>query len=150
MSIVDWAQVFATLFVGGTLIVAFLGLRSARQSAKAQSLIGLIDFLQEEDRREARDIVRNTLRKRPYEDWDVGQRAAASNVCATYDIAGILIRYKVVDLKPIAENWGVSIEDTFEILKAHIEEMRKPEHSGPKYWDDFEWLYHKSSQQAKG
>jgi len=116
-------------------------LDEARRSTMAQSFMSLINFLQQDPVREAREIVIRTLRNRPYETWDVKQLRSASKVCSTYDVASILIKMGLVPVDPVAENWGPSIVACYEICEPHIANLQRPEESGPTYWDDFYWLY---------
>jgi hypothetical protein len=149
-------QVVSTAFIALTFILYFFELRTlraqldeAKRSTTAQSLLSLINFLQVEHVREARELVITTLRNRPYKDWDAEQKRAASKVCSCYDVAAILIRMDLVPLEPIVDNWGPSIVLCYEILRPLIEEMQKPENAGPTYWDDYVWLYEQSLPKVK-
>jgi hypothetical protein len=137
----------------GVAIVATLGvyfrqlrtmqcqLTATRESSVAQNILAVVNFLQAEDVRAARTIVRRQLRSKPMNEWSEQEREAASRVCATYDVAAVLLREKLVPLGPFVENWGPSIADCHQILLPFIEKMQEPTKSGPNYWDDFGWLY---------
>ena len=150
-------QVVATCVIAATLVVYFLQLRTMRrqletskEAATASNILGVVNFLQDEQVRKAREVVRKRLRSKTYNDWDEEEKREAARVCSTYDVAAILIRSKLVPMKLFVENWGPSIEDCYDILKPYIEEMQRPEHSGPAYLDDFGWLYNEvKSHKAK-
>lgn len=138
-SIVLWAQVIATLFVGSTFIVNYFQLRTMNKASEAQSVLSLISFLNTSGNHLARKHVLSTLREKKYEDWDETDKAAASKVCSSYDTAGLLIRDGTVKGTPILTNWGPSILHCFMILSPFITDLRK--NMGNQYWDDFEWMH---------
>lgn len=124
-----------------TFVVYYLQLRAMRHAAHGQNILALVNFLQTEEVRVARGVVRKTLRGKPFATWDHDDERAASLVCSSYDVAGILIRQGVVLGAPFVDNWGPSIQECFETLEPYVRKMQQPENSGAKYWDDFEWLY---------
>ena len=126
-----------------TFIVYALQLKAMRKSSQGQNILSLVNYLQAQDVREARRVVRTTLKEKvsKSEPWNDSEERAASLVCSTYDVAAILIRSGVVPSKPFMENWGPSILDCYEILRSYIKNMQLPEKSGPEYWDDFDWFY---------
>lgn len=116
-------------------------LASTRDASVAQNMLAVVNFLQVEDVRAARTVVRQELRSIPMSEWSSKQREAASRVCATYDVAAVLLREGLVPLRPFADNWGPSIKDCYQILLPFIESMQLPQNSGPRYWNDFGWLH---------
>src|SRR5438552_12042568 len=148
-------QTVVGIAIVGTFVVYYLQLRtmqrqltttrdqldSVRDASRAQNILSVINFLQSEDVRSARTIVRRDLRGKPMAEWDNLEQQAASRVCSTYDIAGILLREGLVPLAPFLDNWGPSIRDCYVVLLPYIRKMQLPEHSGPSYWNDFGWLY---------
>ena len=135
-----------------TLYVYYRQLRTMRgqldemkHGAVAQNILAVASFIQDEEVRKSREVVRVTLSKKPYIDWSQDDKRDASRVCANYDVAAIIIRLGFVPRGPFLENWGPSIHHCFEVLKPYIEEMQKPENSGPQYWDDFVWLYEQTN-----
>lgn len=126
-----------------TFIVYALQLKAMRQSSRGQNILSLVNYLQAQDVREARRVVRKTLKEKSSksEPWNDSEERAASLVCSTYDVAAILIRSGVIPSKPFMENWGPSIRDCYEVLRSYIKRMQLPENSGPEYWNDFDWLY---------
>lgn len=132
----------------GTFIVYYHQLRAMqgqlsalRDSSKAQNLLEVVNFLQGNEVRAARAVVREQLRNKEMSKWDDLERQAASRVCSTYDVAAILLREGLVPIEPFADNWGPSIKDCYEVLLPYITEMQAPSRSGPEYWNDFGWLY---------
>ena len=85
-----------------TFIVYALQLRAMRKSSEGQNFLSLVDYLQAQDVREARRVVRTTLKEKVSrsEPWNDSEERAASLVCSTYDVAAILIRSGVVPSKP--------------------------------------------------
>ncbi len=153
-----WAQIIAAGFQPCTLFLVFITfliyflqlqtmqaqLRAAREGVASQNLLSLVAFLQEEPTRQARRRVIKQLSTLTREQWSEEDRNAADKVCSTYDIAAILLRNGFVDYRTIADNWGPSIKQCFEILRPYIREIQMPDEAGPAYWNDFEWLYQKA------
>lgn len=132
----------------GTFVVYYFQLRTMqgqlkalRDSSTAQNILEVVNFLQSNEVRDARTIVREQLRKKRMSEWSESERRAAARVCSTYDVAAILLREKLVPIEPFTGNWGPSIKDCYEVLLPYIQEMQSPEKSGPEYWNDFGWLY---------
>ncbi|MFZ0034317.1 MAG: hypothetical protein WAK60_04945 [Sedimentisphaerales bacterium] len=141
-------QVISSFIIALTLIVYFLQLRTMRQqlnssheATTAQSILALMNFLQDDKVRAARATVIKSLSRKKMEDWSEEEKNAASKVCSTYDIAAILIKMGLVPSKPFVENWGPSIKKCYKVLEPFISEMQKPENAGPDYWNDFGDLY---------
>jgi hypothetical protein len=118
-------------------------LHAARDAASAQNILALTNFLQAPEVRAAREVVRSRLPNKMFANWTEDERREAARVCSTYDVAAIIVRLKLVPPEPFVENWGPSIRHCYEVTEPLIEEMQKPENSGPTYWDDFGWLYEK-------
>ena len=66
-------------------------LRAMRDAATGQNILSLVNFLQTNEVREARRIVRENLRQKTYSEWSAAEKLAASMVCSNYDVAAILI-----------------------------------------------------------
>lgn len=134
----------------GTFVVYYFQLRTMqgqlkalRDSSTAQNILEVVNFLQGNEVRTARTVVREHLRKKDVSEWSDYERQAASRVCSTYDVAAILLREQLVPIEPFTDNWGPSIKDCYEVLLPYIREMQRPDRSGPDYWNDFGWLYQK-------
>ncbi len=100
----------------------------------AQNFMGLIRFLEDPKIREARKIVLNKVAGQQTPPSDELERDAAFLVCATYDVAGILVRHDIIPAPPFVTNWGPSIVRCHDALKPFIDSL------GPERWDDFTWL----------
>jgi hypothetical protein len=100
----------------------------------AQNFMGLIQFLEDSKIREARKVVLNKLAGQQDPPSDELERDAAFLVCATYDVAGILVRHDIIPAPPFVTNWGPSIIKCHDALKPFIDSL------GPERWDDFSWL----------
>ena len=105
-----------------------------RVASSAQNLMSLIRFVQDPKTREARAVVLGNLEGKPESKCDDKEKAAAFLVCSSYDVAGILIRHKLVPAPPFITNWGPSIVRCHEALKTFIDSV------GAERWDDFAWL----------
>jgi len=115
-----------------------LQLQAMRQAATGQNILSLVNFLQASHVRDAPTVVRKRLKTKPLEQWTEDERHAASTVCATYDVAAILIfQQRLVPPEPFTSNWAPSIRDCFDVCRPFIAEMQRPENSGPHYWNDF-------------
>ena len=145
-----WIQIATALLILFTFWVYFFQLRTMKKSTRGQNSISIINYLQDESVRKAREIVLETLRKKPISDWTIEEKKAASKVCNTYDLVSILIfQQKLVPPRIIIDNWGPSIVRCFETLKEHIIEMQTNDRMGPQYWNDFEKLYNAAKKTGK-
>jgi hypothetical protein len=134
-------QAVTGVAIVATFAIYYHQLRAMRHASAAQNILAVVNVLQGQDVRDARRVVRKTLVGRPFASWTADEERAAALVCSTYDIAAILIRQGLVTPAPFVEDWGSSIKHCHEVLRDYIAEMRKPENSGPEYWNDFDWIY---------
>ena len=132
-------QVVVGVAIIATFIVYWLMLRTMSTAAIAQNVLRvIIDFLQTTEMKDALFIVRTTLRRKAL-PWSTAEEKAAQLVGTRYDVLGILIQRREVPADIFFENWGSSIIDCREILDPYIRQLKQA--SGPKYYDDFDWLY---------
>lgn len=137
---------FGVLFIYYRQLRVMSGqLNSMQETAKAQSGLALVDFLQEPEVREARHTVRAVLSTKPMKHWSIEEKAHASRVTANYDVAGALVKAGLAPIELIAANWGPSIIHCYETLEPWIQENQTRPGSQVSYWSNFNWLY----QQAK-
>lgn len=113
-------------------------LEDARKTAKGQALLDLASFLQAEDVRDARGIVRKAPKDHP---WSKDVERAAAKVCSSYDTVGTLIQAGVVEPLPVIRQWGPSICECYEALEGFIREKQQPHESGSTYYSQFDALY---------
>jgi hypothetical protein len=140
--LIVWIQAGTGLFIFAAFLIYFFQLMAMRRGTRGQNSISLINFIQDEKARDAREIVMKNLKGKAYCDWSPNELKAASNVCSSYDVVSILIyQQALVPQNLIITNWGPSIIKCYKILEVHIKEMQKPENAGPEYWDDFVKLY---------
>jgi hypothetical protein len=136
-AISDFAIV-GTFYVYWRQLVAMRGQQSAtREAIETQSVIEIIQFLQQPGQRQARKILRGLIGT-PYEAWTEKDRQAAEEVCVAYDMAGILIRRGIIPEQIIVENWGDSVKRCHEAAAELLLDSRKQ--WGEQFWDDFSWL----------
>ncbi len=145
-----WSLILQMIVAGAvfaTVVVYYLQLRAMQKSAVASNILALINFLQQPRVHDARTVVRSQLKSKSYEQWTVEDKRAASVVCSTYDIAGLLILdLDVVPEAPFISSWGPSIRDCYEVLKPFHSEMRSEKNSGSEYWKVFERLAAKANE----
>jgi hypothetical protein len=115
-------------------------LATAREGSAGQNLLALANFLQTEDVRDARRAVIETLETRSYTTWTPDERRVAAKVCSSYTVAAIVLEMGLVPPAPIVDNWGPSIRRCHRILQPFIQDLQKPEESGPTYWGAFDRL----------
>ena len=134
-------QTIISVAMVATFLVYYFQLRAMRSASAAQSILSLVIFLQAADVRTARGVVRKDLVNKTRKAWSADEEFHASLVCSSYDVAAILIRKGLVESETFLDNWGPSIKHCYEVLREYVQEMQKPENSGPLYWNDFGWLY---------
>jgi hypothetical protein len=136
-----WSLILQLLIWGAmiaTFIVYSRQLRAMRDSATGQNILSLVQFLQAPYVRKARETVRKRLKGKTLDQWSEDEKRDAALVCSTYDVASILIfQQSLVPPEPFVSNWGASITDCYNVCLPYIQEMQKPENSGPSYWNDF-------------
>lgn len=129
----------------GTFIVYYLQLKAmrrqldtAQEAARGQNFFTLINFLQEQSLREARQFVLEHLSQKPQADWTEDDKKKASIVCSSYDAAIIAYRKKLIDTKVFAKNYGPIIKSCYRVLKTFILERQAVR--GSDYWNDLQQL----------
>jgi hypothetical protein len=133
---------FGALFIYYRQLRVMSGqLNSMQETAKAQSGLALVDFLQEPEVREARHTVRAVLSQKPMEHWSDLEKDHASRVTANYDVAGALVKAGLAPVDLIAANWGPSIIHCYEVLEPWIQEHQTRPGARATYWSNFRWLY---------
>ena len=115
-------------------------LTAMQDSSRAESGLGLIAFLQSQEIRDARRVVRSVLSQKPIADWSQAERDAAAMVVANYDVAAALLRSGLLSVELVTTNWGPSIKHCYAILEPFIEELRARPGGHEKYWSNFRWL----------
>ena len=117
-----------------------------RRASQSANIMQLIQFLQDEETRNARNIVYTEIRNQDLDTILVNERFvwAASKTCVSYDIAGLLIKHGFAKKEIFLESWGASIIDCYQILADFI--LHRREEIWEEFCKVFEWLH----QQAGG
>jgi len=141
------AQAFIAVVATATVIVYLNQLRvmgkqltAMQDASRAESGFGLIAFLQSQEVRNARKVVRSILSKKPIAEWSPDERDAAAMVVANYDVAAALLRSGLLPVQLVTANWGPSIIHCYTILEPFIAEQRSQPGGHEKYWSNFSWL----------
>ena len=121
-----------------TLIVYYRQLKIMKSGTNGQHFLALVQFLQSNEVRSAREHVIMELFQKDFQNWSDNDCKMASTVCASYGNAGVLVRLGLVDFDML-ESWGPSVKRCYKICEPLIKERRKA--AGPKYWIDFDNLY---------
>lgn len=108
-----------------------------RRGAELESLLAMIQFLQDTRAREDRRVLIN-LKSEPFENWSPSEIDSAERVCQAYDITAILIREGLLPEEPIILNWGHSIRLCLNAALPMLLKYRTER--GETFWDDFSWL----------
>jgi len=125
------------------------GLQAVQEASKTQNLIELIQYLQAPEVRQARHVVFNDLKNKPYRQgngWTDDEKHQAATACAAYGTTGVLLQKGIVDLNAIVENWGPSILNVVSICKEFIDDLRSKR--GNNYWAALLWLNDKVKESS--
>lgn len=106
-------EIISTIVLLLTIAVMIWQNVIARRTMQSGNIMELIKFLQDEDTRKARGIVYDALRDQSLDFIlaDESRKWAATKVCTTYDIAGLLLRNGFTKKEIFLEGWGPSIID---------------------------------------
>ncbi len=123
-------------------------LGTMQKASEAQNILTVINLIQEENVRDARDLLirKSNDLKRVVDMRDSEVEKAANIACGRYDIVGILAEREIVPLDLFIKYWGNSIKNCYEAAKPLIEDYRNPEstyYRDKEIWKCFEWLYQK-------
>lgn len=147
---VNWDAVAALSGVFSALLVLFSFLflasqiREARRATIGQSFLGIVNIVQDQEMREVRGRV-FALRGKPLAEWTEAQVAEAERVCQSYDVFGMLCRYRLLPTRMIVDSWGDSIMRAWETCAPYVKKLRD-ERAAPEFWDDFQWLYKRAKR----
>jgi hypothetical protein len=140
---------FATLAVYYHQLLAMSKqVKAAQDSSAAQSALYLVNFLQSQEVRAARECVRSVLSKKELSEWSEEERRCASLVCSNYDVVAGLLKAQLAPLELISKNWTPSIRHCHEVLQPFVDEIRAKPGADPSYWSNFDWLCQKVSSQS--
>lgn len=126
---------------GFSVFFAVWQLTKEMRGQNLQSLFYLHEYLAQEAFSSARRLVRTELYARPYAEWVQSDRAAANDVCASYDQAGLLLSAGILrhDTRRLfmSSSWGESICDQFEALHEYLGDQQTPTHTGSEFFRHF-------------
>lgn len=136
----DWTASAMSIITFFMVLVLIWQVWELRRATSTQAFCSLIDRLQDEEVRKAREIVLEQEREGNSIDL-TGRVQVGSDekVCHTYDVAGIMVNSGMVPKRLLTENWGHSIKRCWQYVNPLVSKYRK-ERSAPKIWDDFESL----------
>lgn len=123
----------------GTLMVAIWQTNLSRKANHATAYKAVIDILQTQDIRDARNHVMETLKDKPYEKWNPKDRLEASKVCHSYDAVGQMVRNGMLPKEYVIHHWAAGLRNSWDVLAPYIKAMREKVDFA-KHWDDYEYL----------
>ncbi|MBX7220047.1 MAG: hypothetical protein K1Y36_08880 [Blastocatellia bacterium] len=89
----------------------------------AQQILSLLNFIESNEVREARTIVRRNLPGKPFSDWTESEFMAAVRICTTYAATGAVLKSGLVPLEPFWEGLDPSFRQCYRILEPLLREM---------------------------
>lgn len=145
----DWTAVgaissmVATIALIVSLFFIWYQLREANKSRQAEAFFRLIDFLQSEEIRQAREHLLN-LKKPQFVDWTKDDIAISERVCNSYNRIGLMISEGMIPARIVLPRWHFSIQACWVAAQPMVAEYRATR-SGD-WWNDFERLYKRARE----
>jgi hypothetical protein len=132
------------------LVLGVLQLRKEYIGQNNNSLVYLHNYLSKDQFIEARHEIKVNLRFKDYDEWTDEDRSMANLICSSYDQAGILLAFGIVNAKTkrklLASSWGVSICDQYECLAHYLEAKQTPSQNGKEFFKHFVALYNEAKK----
>ena len=121
------------------LAIFFLNRKTLTQTFYANNHNLLVEQLQREEVRQARQYVSTVLYKKDFENdhWTKHDKQMASIVCGAYGTVGVYLALENVKIKDII-TYKLNIIDCYNALESYITHQRTK--SGEAYWKDFQHL----------
>ena len=121
------------------LAIFFLNRKTLTQTFFANNHNLLVEQLQREEVRQARQYVSTLLYKKEFSDesWTNHDKQMASIVCGAYGTVGVYLALNNVRIKDII-TYKLNIIDCYAALEPFILDRRSK--SGEPYWKDFQHL----------
>src|SRR5262249_9253861 len=123
------AQIIGTVALLVTLGIYYLQLRTMaeqvaamRRGTDAQQILSLLNFIESEEVRVAREVVYTTLHRKHFSEWTESELQAASRVCASFATTGRVLKLGIVPIEPILEGWEPSLRRCYQILGPFLRE----------------------------
>lgn len=148
---ITYGPSFTPIILILTVLFSYGQLRQMKKTSQAQNAVVLMkDLLIPRLREDRKFLLRereNHFRNKPIDEWKEHEKDAVERVCASYDLAGIMIQEGLVPKEIIVKNWWHSIIGCYEWSSPLIN-YRQEKH-GKDFWDDFKWLYEKAKESIK-
>ena len=116
----------------------------SRAASHVQSLLSLIELLQEKEAKTGRWWVMQHLRDKDLEQWSPKDRFFASRACSRFDLVGLIVRMNVVPSQELIDSWAPSICRVFHITSTFRAELKRK--NGQDYWGNYDWLAERAEQ----
>ncbi len=140
----------ATVITGLSIIIALIQLVRESRKQNIEAFFYLHEYLSKDEFSDARKRVRKELYKKPYAEWTEDDKTKASEVCSSYDQAGILIQAGIIKKEAeagfLGSSWGQSILDQYESLAPFLDDMQTPRQTGREFFRHFTWLYNETKK----
>ena len=143
---IDWS-ILANVAVVISAVFIIRQLIEMRRTTHAQAYGTAVGLLLDEKVRLARRTVFH-LQGKALELWSEEEIDAAEIACLTYDAIGQMVRYQLLEKKPILDSWGASFSSSWPILLPLIEQYRK-DFGASNLWHDYEWLASEAKKQRR-
>ena len=128
----DWSVIasISSFITSFSVLLVIIQIKKNSDTQNTSSFFYLHNFLSSEALMVARKEVRTVLYGKPYEEWTEEDKSNANRVCASYDQAGILLNYGIIDNKTkklfLLSSWGKSILHQYEALAQFLDDRQSP------------------------
>jgi len=141
-------SVLTLLVLSITAFFALFHLIEISRARRSTAFLELYKYLQQEYVREARGtLIKLGKKKREYKDWKYYEEKDAEIACHTYDLAGIMVRKKLIEEDLVVNPRLYSITQCWDGAKKWIEEkLREKQKRGKDFWAGFEFLYNRATE----
>ncbi len=140
-------QLLTLAIVLATAAIYWGQLRTMRDASQGESFLALVRILQDPAIRAAREHLREAHETLPFEAWPQETVREAAKVCQSFDVAGMMIHYKMVPAELVAD-WQWAILRCWEAAKPVVN--RRREDANPYGWRHFEWLANQAERMQLG
>ena len=143
----DWIAIGAissavsTMVILASLIFIWLQLREMNRTRKAEAFFHIVDFLQSDDIRAARQHLMD-LKTPSFDDWTEEDIANAEKVCNSYARIGRMIKERMIPADFVIPVYHYSIKKCWKAAQPIVVEYRRRMSSDR--WESFEWLYERT------
>ena len=150
MSLPEIIGLVANIVTSISIVVVIVELYSNRKDQQVSRLYYLHNYLAAEQFAQARYHVRHELESKQYSLWSAQDKIMANLVCASYDQAGVIFSFDLINVKLgktfLKSSWGESICDQYEILEPFMKDKQTPKKTGVEFFRHFHDLYMQAKQ----